>query len=126
MHFLEPLERVTPIVLSLWLLALTVILCAGVLGCSRAWCYLRRQRRDQHRLIGTLRIKQMLKRLGLSPGSYLSRETAPRVEIQLLRCHRCPRPDACDAYLQGGEALSPVEFCPNYKELYALSNQQQF
>jgi len=117
MQLLDPLGRVAPIVLILWLVVLTIVLCAGTVGFCRAFVYLRRQRRSQRRLMGTLRIQQMLKRLGISPRRYLSRESAPQVEIQLLRCHRCPSPATCDAYLRGGGALSPEEFCPNFKEL---------
>jgi hypothetical protein len=120
MEMLEPLGRVAPAVLLLWLVVLTVILCTGAVGCCRALAFLHHQRRSQQRLINTLRIRYMLDRLGIGSHRYLCRESAPRIEIQLLRCHRCPRPEACDAYLNGDQAQSPQNFCPNYKELMAL------
>ena len=120
MDLLEPLGRVAPAVLLLWLVILTVILCTGTVGCCRALVFLHRQRRSQHQLIDTLRIRHMLDRLGIGSHRYLCRETAPRVEVQLLRCHRCPHPEACDAYLNGDQTYSPREFCPNYKDLMAL------
>jgi len=120
MDLLEPLGRVAPMVLLLWLVVLTVILCTGAVGCCRALAFLHRQRRGQQRLVNTLRIRHMLDRLGIGSHRYLCREEAPRVEIQLLRCHRCPQPEACDAYLNGDQTRSPQEFCPNYSELMAL------
>lgn len=121
MDLFEPLSRATPAVLLLWLLLATVLLCTTAVGCCRAFAFLRRHRREQQQQLGSLRIRHMLRFLGVGNSRYLFKTDAPRVEIQLARCRNCRAPDTCDAFLDGERRADPVEFCPNYRELVELS-----
>ena len=121
MDLFDPLWQVAPSVSLLWLLLLATILCTIAVGCCRSIAFLRRQRSGQLRLIKTLRIQHMLQRLGISPGRYLRKESPQRVELHLLRCHRCPNPQSCDAFLHGDTSRHPNRFCPNFNELAELT-----
>jgi len=117
MDLFDPLSRVSPTVLLLIMLLATVALCAAAVGGCRAAVFLHRLRRTQHQHIGHLRIQAMLRALGIRENRYLRRTNALRVEVHLLRCQRCPDPQACDAFLSGNRDAGPEEFCPNFSDL---------
>ena len=124
MNVFDPLiHHASPAILLMWTLLLGLLGGITVVGCCRSVSYLRRRAVSQHDRVEALAIQRMLKFVGVGTGRYLRRESAPVVEVQLLRCQHCPNPQACEGFLAGDRSSHPIEFCPNYGQLLRLSSK---
>ena len=124
MNVFDPLIHASPAVLLLWMLLLGLLAGIMVVGCCRAVSCLHQRHVNQRERVEALPIQQMLKFIGVGTGRYLRCESAPFVEIQLLRCQQCPNPRACASFLAGERRSHPIEFCPNYEQLQRLSSKR--
>jgi hypothetical protein len=83
-------------------------------------------------LVGRMRLGKMMDTLGIDRNRYLHELRVTEIERHMRKCRSCDSLDACDDYLEAGNAGArsgeghdrSTEFCPNREELLTYREHQ--